>query len=270
MAPASKTVNGLHVILGAGMVGDASDGVVRFSTAEATRELIDAFYARGYTRLDTARGYSPHAPGTSEPLLGKAGVEGRFTVDTKLRPDKGFARETVEREVQGSLETLGVGKINIEYLHGPDKSAPFEETLEAINDLYKAEKFTQFGLSNHSAKAVDKFTSYAAGKGWIKPSTKVGEIYKGWFYKDDRLAAADKIKGLAEKQGITGHATALRWIAYHSCLSGNHGDGLVLGVSSIKQLHANLDALEAGPLPKGLAAEIETICASLGKTESNL
>lgn len=35
------------------------------------------------------------------------------------------------------------------YLHGPDRSIPYEETLRAVNDLYKEGKFERFGISNY-------------------------------------------------------------------------------------------------------------------------
>lgn len=35
------------------------------------------------------------------------------------------------------------------YLHGPDRSVPYEVTLKAVNDLYKEGYFKRFGLSNY-------------------------------------------------------------------------------------------------------------------------
>lgn len=37
------------------------------------------------------------------------------------------------------------------YLHGPDRSVPYEVTLKAVNDLYKEGKFKRFGISNYMA-----------------------------------------------------------------------------------------------------------------------
>ena len=39
-----------------------------------------------------------------------------------------------------SLEQLGKVKIRTLYLHAPDRSVPFEETVEEINNLYKEGK----------------------------------------------------------------------------------------------------------------------------------
>jgi aflatoxin B1 aldehyde reductase len=37
------------------------------------------------------------------------------------------------------------------YLHGPDRSVPYEVTLKAVNDLYKEGYFKRFGISNYMA-----------------------------------------------------------------------------------------------------------------------
>ena len=61
-------------------------------------------------------------------------------VDTKI-----FPREPGEHEPEKlkatfklSLEALGPIKVHVFYLHAPDRTVPFEDTLEAVNDLYKA------------------------------------------------------------------------------------------------------------------------------------
>jgi aflatoxin B1 aldehyde reductase len=66
--------------------------------------------------------------------------------------------------------------------------------------------------------------------------------------------AADKIVEEAAKHGIKGHAAALRWTAYHSILSAEHGDAVIIGASSIEQLRSNLDVIEQGPLPDDVVA----------------
>ena len=37
------------------------------------------------------------------------------------------------------------------YLHGPDRTTPYEVTLKTVNDLYKEGKFRRFGISNYMA-----------------------------------------------------------------------------------------------------------------------
>ena len=40
------------------------------------------------------------------------------------------------------------------YLHGPDRKTPYEDTLRAVNELYKEGKFEKFGISNYMAWEV--------------------------------------------------------------------------------------------------------------------
>jgi aflatoxin B1 aldehyde reductase len=47
-------------------------------------------------------------------------------------------------------------------------------------------------------------------------------------------------------------SAAFRWLNHHSLLSPDHGDGIILGMSSMQQLSANLDACEEGPLVQGV------------------
>jgi aryl-alcohol dehydrogenase-like predicted oxidoreductase len=67
------------------------------------------------------------------------------------------------------------------------------------------------------------------------------------------------VQDAAKRHGISGHAAALRWTAFHSALDGNYGDGIIFGASKIKQLHDSRDALEAVPLPAELAEAMGAI-----------
>lgn len=40
-------------------------------------------------------------------------------------------------------------QVEIFYLHGPDRTLPYEITLKAIDELYKEGKFKRFGISNY-------------------------------------------------------------------------------------------------------------------------
>lgn len=77
-------------------------------------------------------------------------------------------------------------------------------------------------------------------------------------------AAADRVREIAEKHGISGHAASLRWTAYHSALSGEYGDGIVVGASSVAQLKDSLDIFEQGPLPEEVVKAVDGIFAEIG------
>lgn len=45
--------------------------------------------------------------------------------------------EKVKEALTTSIKCLGNVKIQTYYLHAPDRSTPIEETLRAVNDLYR-------------------------------------------------------------------------------------------------------------------------------------
>ncbi|KAL0567718.1 hypothetical protein V5O48_014279 [Marasmius crinis-equi] len=85
--------------------------------------------------------------------------------------------------------------------------------------------------------------------GRFDENTRLGKMYRGQWYTDRLLRAANRVREIGEANGLDGHTTALRWIVWHSDLSGQHGDGIIIAASSIDQLNANLNAIESGPLP---------------------
>ncbi|KAL0577685.1 hypothetical protein V5O48_004289 [Marasmius crinis-equi] len=99
-------------------------------------------------------------------------------------------------------------------------------------------------------------------------NTKMGQSYhETWYASSPLTRAAESLRDLSQTHDINGHHLALRWIIWHSNLSGLYGDGIILGSSSIEQLNSNLDAIESGPLPEEAAREIEGIWATLKREE---
>ncbi|KAI6784827.1 uncharacterized protein J7T54_007920 [Emericellopsis cladophorae] len=78
------------------------------------------------------------------------------------------------------------------------------------------------------------------------PSHGPGALYAGFYLNPCILNAVEEAVSMASKYGISGHAASLRWTAHHSALSRAHGDSVIIGVSSMEQLHSNIDAIEAG------------------------
>lgn len=69
-----------------------------------------------------------------------------------------------------SLKELGTDCVDIYYLHAPDHSVPFAETLEAVNELHEQGKFVQLGLSNFAAWEVAECFTICKERGWVKPT----------------------------------------------------------------------------------------------------
>jgi aflatoxin B1 aldehyde reductase len=80
---------------------------------------------------------------------------------------------------------------------------------------------------------------------------KMGEMYRKRYFKDSTFEALQIIEPVVEKHGLTMVETALRWVVNHSALNFKDGnDGVIIGVSSLKQLDENLKDCEKGPLPQ--------------------
>ncbi|KAF7554449.1 hypothetical protein G7Z17_g2917 [Cylindrodendrum hubeiense] len=180
MAPTGKSP--LNLILGTGnanaQVGDTSiDTMARFNTPDEVNGFLNAFAARGYHQIDTARSYSPHAPGSCEPRLGGVDVGDRFDVDTKVdsREQGSHTKENVLKEIDISLETLKVKRINIEYLHIPDRATKFEEACEAMDQAHREGKVKHWGLSNYTAEEVQRIVDICDEHGLVKPSVYQGQ-----------------------------------------------------------------------------------------------
>jgi aflatoxin B1 aldehyde reductase len=156
---------------------NSQDTTVRYSTPEEVNAYLDAFHAYGGRQVDTARGYSPHAPCSSEEPLGSVAAGNRFLIDTKVLPftPGSHAKGKIEENVSTSLELLKIPAINTEYLHVPNRATPFAETLEAMDQAYKVRKFKHFPLSNFTAAEVDEIVAICTDKGWCTPTMYQGQ-----------------------------------------------------------------------------------------------
>lgn len=138
---------------------------------------MNAFHELGGRQIDTARAYSPGASGSSEARLGLIEAGKRFSIDTKIYSltPRSHTKERVAENIDTSLELLKIPEINVEYLHAPDRTVPFEETLRAINKAYKEGKFRRFGLSNYKADEVERIVEICEKQGYDKPSVYQGQ-----------------------------------------------------------------------------------------------
>lgn len=142
------------------------------------RKLLDAFRARGYTHLDTARDYSPTAPGASESRLGAAGAARTFAIHTKVHSAGAGDHEAarLERSIAQSLAALQTDSVETMFLHFPDRATPFRETARAMSDAVRRGCFARYGLSNYSADEVRRFLGVCDEDGLVRPS-----VYEGHY-----------------------------------------------------------------------------------------
>ncbi|KAF2024387.1 Aldo/keto reductase [Setomelanomma holmii] len=158
----------VKIIMGGAGLSDTA----KFNRPEIRAKVLDILLREGVTTLDSARLYQG-----SEVAIGALDKRTSFTIDTKLQGGfgpGGVTREGVIKDAQDSLERVGIKQFDILYIHAPDTSIPFEETLAGINEVHKKGIFRRFGLSNFSAEQVQQVYDIAKEKGYVLPS-----VYQG-------------------------------------------------------------------------------------------
>jgi 1-deoxyxylulose-5-phosphate synthase len=135
--------------------------------AAASFAVMDRAVECGITLFDTAEAYGG---GLSEEIIGrwlaKRGARAEILLTTKVRPPLGGRR--VLESTEASLRRLGVDTIDLFLLHAWDASAPFEETLEALDALVRQGKVRAVGCSNVSAWQLCKALWGQDVRGWAR------------------------------------------------------------------------------------------------------
>ncbi|KUJ15262.1 Aldo/keto reductase [Mollisia scopiformis] len=184
----------LKIVFGAMTIGKENTLGARVYTKEGANALIDLFQKHGHNEIDTARVYGF---GTTEQILAETDWEKRgIVMDTKLYPNRGgplsdmevydHTPEDVRRGLMDSLKALNCKKIDMFYLHGPDRKHPFEDTLREVNKLHQEGYFTRFGVSNYQSWEVAKICEICEKNGWIKPTA-----YQGIYHALQRSIEAE-------------------------------------------------------------------------------
>lgn len=161
--PVPRAILGLMTF---GPEGTESKGT-RLSSLD---KCLDYFQQQGFNEVDTARLY---VAGEQEAFTAQAKWKERgLTLATKWYPKTpGDHKANVLRENVGiSLKELQTDQVDIFYLHAPDRSVPFTETLEEVNKLHKEGKFVQLGLSNYTAFEVAEIVTICNERGWVRPT----------------------------------------------------------------------------------------------------
>ena len=168
-----------------GLMGSSvAKGAPLLSNPDGVRSFLKVCSDHSVTELDTARVYNS---GKSEEMLGAVDACRSFRVSTKapaFAPGS-LSYEKITRNGDLSLKALNTaasgpgeaeGKVDIYYLHGPDKQTPLEEQCRAIGKLYEEGKFERFGVSNLSDEAVQAVYDICSKEGYCLP-----KVYQGGF-----------------------------------------------------------------------------------------
>ena len=145
------------MILGCGNFGGIGSAPAFFGqgeTLEQALELMDAAWEAGITWFDTADAYGG---GRSETYIGEwirsRRPEGLRITTKTFNPmdegeDKGLAPKRVRRQIDTSLQRLGVERVDLYLAHAWDDELPVAELAGVFEELVAAGKIDAYGLSN--------------------------------------------------------------------------------------------------------------------------
>jgi aryl-alcohol dehydrogenase-like predicted oxidoreductase len=155
------------------LAGMTRAGVTREAAVATVRAAVDA----GITHLDTAYCYGEHGeserairqalagigPAARDAVViaGKCGIhwEPDASRDPPRRQVVDGRPERIRAEVEESLARLGTDRLDLLYLHAPDRTIPIEESAGELLRLLEAGKARAIGLSNARVDELERFAS---------------------------------------------------------------------------------------------------------------
>src|SRR5438876_3828600 len=161
-------------------VGGGYGAVEAAHVARAVGRALDL----GINCFDTAEGYGH---GASERALGQALgrrrdeaiVVTKFGMNYRDKPNlRDSSRERVFASIDKSLKHLGTDWVDVYLVHWPDRLTPFEETMEALDEIVRDGKVRFVGLSNFKPAEIEACMGVR----------RVDVVQYGWSMFDRRMA----------------------------------------------------------------------------------
>jgi aryl-alcohol dehydrogenase-like predicted oxidoreductase len=151
-----------RIVLGCGNfggIGSAPDLFGKGTSDEEAFAIMSAAWAVEITTFDTADAYGG---GRSEKAIGKwiASTGNRPTIVTKTYnpmdagQDAGLSRARIVRQIESSLERLGVDRVDVYLAHAFDPQTPLEETVSTFESLVETGLIRSWGVSNFNAEQL--------------------------------------------------------------------------------------------------------------------
>jgi aryl-alcohol dehydrogenase-like predicted oxidoreductase len=162
---------------------------------QATR-CIHAALDHGITLFDTANQYGA---GEAERALGAAlgsFPRDRYMIATKLyfpvgdEPDHGLSAAQIEKQLDRSLERLGVDCIDLYQCHRFDAETPLEETLTALDRAVRSGKARAIGFSEWTGAQIDAASAVAEANGLTAFSSSQPQYSMLWRKPEAGVFAA--------------------------------------------------------------------------------
>jgi aryl-alcohol dehydrogenase-like predicted oxidoreductase len=105
-------------------------------------------------------------------------------------PDHGLSAPQIEKQLDRSLQRLGVDVIDLYQCHRYDKETPLEETLTALDRAVKSGKVRAIGFSEWTADQIDAATAIADNLSLIAFSSSQPQYSMLWRKPEAAVFAA--------------------------------------------------------------------------------
>ncbi|MEM8853701.1 MAG: aldo/keto reductase [Pseudomonadota bacterium] len=124
----------------------------------------------GVQHIDTARAYGPHHNERliAEALGGADGFDDTLFIASKggvEKDERGIRRDTrphtMTHHLDESLRNLKAERIDLYYVHAPDRVTPVAESIAALEEARKAGKIARIGISNVSREQIEEAMAVA-------------------------------------------------------------------------------------------------------------
>lgn len=220
------------IALGAMTMGTLLDDRASFA-------LLDSYVDAGGVWIDTADCYAfwldeSGRGGASELLLGRwfranPGVRAQLKISTKVGaepvrpggPPQGLSPTTIRSGLDGSLERLGLDRVDLFWGHLEDRAVPIEESAVALGEIVREGLADRIGLSNHPAWRTER--AIAAGRAAGLPTISAVQLRETYLHTrpDARVAhEAHRFGPLSDEQRDHAALNDLEIWAYTPMLQG--------------------------------------------------
>ncbi len=204
-------------------------------------------------------------------LATKCGIRFAGDPDADAPGRYDFSKDHVVGSVEGSLQRLGVERLDLLMLHRPDYLMRTDEVAEAFDTLASSGKVAHFGVSNFSASQFDLLQSVlpepllvnqievnihnvdALSNGVLDQCQRLGVTPQAWspiagivhaawgntFSAEDEARIGAEVERQCERYGVDGSVIALAWLLRHPA-----GISPIIGSTSPPRITAATAALE--------------------------
>ncbi|GMM38255.1 hypothetical protein DASC09_055940 [Saccharomycopsis crataegensis] len=227
-------------------------------TSEGIKAAIDESLSD--LQVDSVETYFLHSPDPATP------IEETLAAINELYNQKKFKRFGVSNFSPSQVEQI----YDLCHKHGYVLPSVYQGNYNAVSRAIESDLFPILRKLNIS------FYAYSPIAGGFLARTKqdltsgtpnrfnqkdmVGTIYNSLYNKPELVKGLETWGSLAEKAGTTRAGLAYRWIIYHSELSKQNGDAVIIGVRSVAQLEQIFEFVNEGPIKdESIVSEIDKL-----------